>query len=103
MRSGLGAGLRPIYGIDLSVDDEVVDAVLDEGCPILAVEQPLRVGFVFREQQGGLAIAIEIVLASLGFTRLHNGGTVCDRLQRWPGIIPAPRPAVTEPECRQHV
>ena len=51
------------------MDDVVVDAVLDEGSAVLHAEQPLRVGFVFREQQRRLALAIEITLAQLGFVR----------------------------------
>ena len=51
VRRGLRPGLLRIHGVGLSVDDEVVDAVLDERRPVLAAEQPLRVGFVFREQQ----------------------------------------------------
>ena len=67
MRRSLGPGLLRIHGVRLAVDDEVVDAVLDEGRSVLPAEEPLRVGFVFREQQGSLAIAIEITLAQLGF------------------------------------
>ena len=52
----MGRGLRPlllrIHRVLLAVDDVVVDAVLDVGGAIGHAEDALRVGFVFREQQG---------------------------------------------------
>ena len=76
---------------------------LTKGVRFCAAEQPLRIGFVFGEQQRRLAIAIEIALAQVGFARPHDRGFAADGLQRWPRVVPAPRPAVAEPERRQHV
>src|SRR6185369_1867771 len=97
-----------------SMDDKVVDGVFDEGSGVLAAEEPLRIGFVFREQQRGLAffraptvrersVAVQVVITEVGLGRAYDRGSSGDRLQARAGIVFAPRPTVTEPERGKHV
>jgi hypothetical protein len=44
-------GLLRIHDVAPSMDNVVVDGVLDERSPALHADQALRIGFVFREQQ----------------------------------------------------
>src|SRR4051812_6784147 len=102
MRCRLRAGLRRIYRADLSVNDEVVDAVLDERRAVLSAEQPLGVGFVFGKQPRWLAIAIKIAIAQVSRIRM-NDRTAADGLQRWSRIVLSPGPTVSEPERGKQV
>ena len=101
----LGSLLLRIDGRCLAVDDVVVDAVLDVGGPVRHAEDPLRIGFVLREQQGHVAFAIQVALAQVGIDRLHDAlprRAVGLKEGRSVGTG-MPGPLVAEPERRQNV
>src|SRR5688572_3490430 len=50
-----------------------------------------------------MPITVKVELTQLRLARLHHGGLSARSPQRRPGRISAPRPAIAEPQCRQHV
>ena len=63
MRRGFGAHLLGVYRFPGAVHDVIVNAVFDTGRAVLDAVEPLPVGFILREQQLGLSLAIEHPLA----------------------------------------
>ena len=76
-----------------------MEGVLDVGRRVGLVPQPLGIAFVFREQQFGLPVAIQQVLAQL---RVAGPDDARPRgVEHGLGIAFAPRPGVAEPQRRQ--
>ena len=102
-------GLRPrppaIHRVLLPQHDIVVDAILDIWSPIGDAEESLRVGFVLREQERYLSIAIEVIPAQLGMFRGdgRGGRSSLQAAKRRLFGFPRPRPGVAKPERRQDV
>ena len=105
----MGRRFRPlllrIHHVRPTVDDIVVDTVLDVGAAIGNAEDALSVGLVLGKQPGRVAVAVEVALAEYGVDYLGNdlpGGTVGLREYR-PLGIGMPGPLVAEPQRRQDV
>ncbi len=72
MRGDLRSLLLRVDRFLLTVDDKTVDAVLDVGAPIGHAENALGVGLVLREQQRGVAVAVQVTFAQFGINRLDG-------------------------------
>ena len=72
VRSGLRPRLLGIHGVLLTLDDVVVDAILDVRSPVGDAENSLGVGFVLREKERDIPITIEVVPAQLGMFRFDG-------------------------------
>ena len=60
VRRGLGPDLLQVDGFRAAVDDEVVDAILDERVRIRPSEQPLVVRFVVRKENRHVGVDIQV-------------------------------------------
>lgn len=87
MRGNFGAVFAWVDGVGLAAHEISVDGVFDEGCGVLAAEKLFGVGFVFGEEERGLAVAIEIAVAESRFRGADNGRRRGDGLEGRAGDI----------------
>ncbi len=99
-----GAFVLRVHGLLPTVDDVVVDAVLDVRAAVGHAEDALGVGLVLREQQRRVAFAVEVSLSERGMDRLNDARrSGADLLQGRPIGGAEPGPFVAEPQRRQDV
>lgn len=72
MRRDLGSFQVRVHGPLLAVDHVVVDSVLDVRRPIGNAKNALGIGFVLREQERNVSLAIEVPFSESGINRLDN-------------------------------
>src|SRR5581483_1558364 len=90
-----------------AVNDVIVDPVLDVRRFIPDPVEPLRVGFIFGEEQFRLVVADEVTQPGFEMARADQAeaGNFEVRVAAHPrpALISAPRPGVAEPRGRPHV
>jgi hypothetical protein len=101
----LGPDALGVHRLPASLDDAVVDAVLDVGPGIRSAEQPLIVGLVLGEEERHLPLHVQPALSELGVGGRDHPGALSpvDLPKCRPGRIGPPRPRVAEPERGQNV
>ena len=77
MGRGFRSGLLRIHGVGGAIHDVVVDSVFHVGRAIGGAENPLRVRFVFGEQQRGVVFAVQIALAKTRIDRSDDARARC--------------------------
>ena len=100
MRGRLGAAPFRINSRSLSLDDRIIDAVLEPPRRVLAVE-PVGVRVVFAEQQIGCAVADHLHRRHIGVTDEDRCRAARRELRFRRNRLPGPD--IAGPDLRQHV